>query len=95
MVVIWDVLDGSGIGDVLAFVYKGAVHRSIMNVHNFNYSLRCCKLVYTALAEIFFNSFLKTLSTSTTTPNIIMNLKKILKRIPSDYVITDKKTGMC
>jgi hypothetical protein len=65
-IVIWDVPTGSGIEDILASVYKGAAHRSIMNVHNFNYLLRCCKLVYTALAVIFFNSFYETLSTSST-----------------------------
>jgi hypothetical protein len=42
MIIIWDVLNGSGIEDILSCIYKAAAHRAIINVHNFNYSLRCC-----------------------------------------------------
>ena len=97
MVVIWDVLNGSGIEDVLGCIYKAAAHRSIMSVHNFNYSLRCCKLVYTALSMLFLDSFIKTLSSSssssspTTTTDIIEKLKEMLKSIPSDYAVGNIK----
>ncbi|CAF1212257.1 unnamed protein product [Rotaria sordida] len=92
MIVIWDVLNGSGIEDVLGCIYKAAAHRAIMNVHNFNYSLRCCKLIYTALSILFFESFIKTLSASSTTTNhIIIKLKEILKCIPSYYAVQNKR----
>lgn len=93
MIIIWDVLDGSGIEDVLEFIYKGAAHRSVMNVHNFNYSLRSCKLVYTALGILFLDSFIKSLSSSssTTITNSLVKLKEILKSIPSDFTIIDEK----
>jgi hypothetical protein len=94
MVVIWGVLKGSGIEDVLGCIYKAAAHRSIMNVHNFNYSLRCCKLIYTGLSTLFFDSYIKTFSspsTSTTATVNIEKLKEILKSTPSDYVLNVTK----
>jgi hypothetical protein len=93
MVVIWDVLDGSGLDDILGCIYKAAAHRAVLNVYNFNYSLRCCKIIYTALSILFLDSFIKTTSSSTTntTINIIDKLKEILKSIPSDYAVNDKK----
>ena len=41
MIVVWDVLNGSGIEDILERIYKGAAHRAVMNVHNLSYSLYC------------------------------------------------------
>jgi hypothetical protein len=79
MIIIWDVLNGSGVEDIFACIYKAAAHRAAMNVHNFNYSLRCCKLLYSALSMLFIESFIKTsLSSSQTT-------------IPSDYATDAEK----
>jgi hypothetical protein len=94
MVVIWDVLNGSGVEDVLGCIYKAAAHRSILNVHNVNYSLRCCKLVYTALSVLFFEAFIKASTSSTPslpTTGFVETLKGILKSIPSDYTIATMK----
>jgi hypothetical protein len=95
MIVIWDVLNGSGVEDVLEFIYKGAAHRSVMNVHNFNYSLRSCKLLYTSLGILIIETFIKSLSSSpsssSTTAININKLKEILEDIPSDFAVLDKK----
>ncbi|CAF0968968.1 unnamed protein product [Didymodactylos carnosus] len=88
MIVIWDVLNGSGIEDAFGLIYKAAAHRAMLNVHNFNYSLRPCKLLYTALAMLFIESFVKT---SVTSARIIDDLKKTLANIPSDYAVTNIK----
>ncbi|CAF4678307.1 unnamed protein product, partial [Rotaria sp. Silwood2] len=40
MVVIWDILQGSGIDDLIGELYKGATHRAVLAVANFNKSLR-------------------------------------------------------
>ncbi|CAF1154261.1 unnamed protein product, partial [Didymodactylos carnosus] len=99
MIVIWDVLDGSGIEDVFGFLYKGVSLRSILNVHHFNKSLRCIKLLYTALELLLFDSFITTttqLQTSSTSSSFaspttltshstIEKLKTNLLAIPSDY----------
>ena len=93
MVVIWDVLNGSGIEDVLGYIYKAAAHRSILNVHNFNYSLRCRKLIYTALSILLFDSFFKTFlfSSSIEKGDVIIKLKDLMKSMPSDYSKKTKK----
>ncbi|CAF4162514.1 unnamed protein product [Rotaria magnacalcarata] len=66
-----------------------------MNVHNFNYSLRCCKLICTALSVLFFEYFIETSlsSSSTSTSDITIKLKDVLKfiSISSDNAIKKKK----
>lgn len=90
MIVIWDVLAGSGVEDVIALIYKAAAHAATMKVQSFNYSLRCCKLVYTALSMLFLQSFFKSNSSS-----IIVGFKRQLQEIfgsiPSEFANTKKK----
>ncbi|CAF4187652.1 unnamed protein product, partial [Didymodactylos carnosus] len=94
-IVIWDVLTGSGIEDVLGCIYKGASLKSIWNVHHFNKSLRCCKLLYTALSILFLQSFCEALLTTATSsslsPSIIDILQETITEIPSEYAIDDIK----
>ncbi|CAF1137322.1 unnamed protein product [Didymodactylos carnosus] len=94
-IVIWDVLTGSGIEDVLGCIYKGASLKSIWNVHHFNKSLRCCKLLYTALSILFLRSFCEALLTTATSsslsPSIINILQETITEIPSEYAIDDIK----
>ncbi|CAF1553809.1 unnamed protein product, partial [Didymodactylos carnosus] len=78
MIVVWDVLDGSGIEDILGYFYKGASLRSIFVVHHFNKSLRCCKLLYTALSMLLIQSFLKSL------PSFVDKVKLIVRDISND-----------
>lgn len=68
MIMIWQILDGSGYDDILSTIYKGATLRSILNVSHFNKSFRCCKLLYTALSvlliESYVDSFLPTVTSA-------------------------------
>jgi hypothetical protein len=91
MIIIWDVLNGSGVEDIFACIYKAAAHRAAMNVHNFNYSLRCCKLLYSALSMLFIESFIKTSLSSSQTTIPIDKIKQILEAIPSDYATDAEK----
>ncbi|CAF3913624.1 unnamed protein product [Rotaria sp. Silwood1] len=91
LIVIWDVLNGSGIEDIFACIYKGAAHRAAMNVHNFNSSLRCCKLLYSALSILFIESFIKTSLSSSSTAIAVDKLKQILEAVPSDYATNKEK----
>ena len=91
LIVIWDVLNGSGVEDILGCIYKGAAHRAAMNVHNFNHSLRCCKLLYSALSILFIEAFIKTSLSSPSTTVSVDKLKKILEAIPSDYTTNKEK----
>lgn len=90
MILIWDVLNGSGVEDVLGLIYKAAAHRSIFNVHNFNYSLRSCKLIYTALSILFYESFLQQFY-STASDEVVKRFKRTLQTIPSDYTVATIK----
>ncbi|CAF1392249.1 unnamed protein product, partial [Didymodactylos carnosus] len=84
MVVVWDVLNGSGVDDVLGAIFKGATLRSILTVHHFNKSLRCCKLLYTALSMLFMESFFNTSSSGV---SITDALRTTLEQAPSEYVV--------
>ncbi|CAF0950439.1 unnamed protein product, partial [Didymodactylos carnosus] len=79
MVVIWDVLEGSGLETIISYIYKGASLRSIFNVHHFNKSLRCCKLIYTALSMQRFETFLSS------TSDITDQIKQIISGYPHHY----------
>jgi hypothetical protein len=100
MILIWDVLDGSGIDSVLERLYKGATLRAILNVHHFNHSLRACKLLYTALSVLLLDAFFEfaialpqptqpittTATSSSLMPSCILEkLIPILRNIPSDF----------
>ncbi|CAF1476669.1 unnamed protein product, partial [Didymodactylos carnosus] len=78
MILIWDVLDGSGVNELLGKIYKGATLRSILNVHHFNKSLRCCKLLYTALSILLIEQFL----TTSPLPDQILS---VLSAVPNGY----------
>ncbi len=36
MIVIWDLLEGSGIDTLIGHLYKGATHRAVLAVAHFN-----------------------------------------------------------
>jgi hypothetical protein len=87
MIVIWQLLDGSGIDDILTCLYKGATLRSIFNVHHFNKSLRSCKLLYTALSILLIEAY----STSNTSlPNspcgiVVDEFSLLFQNLPNEY----------
>ena len=97
MILIWDILDGSGIDSVLEQLYRGATLRAILNVHHFNHSLRACKLLFTALSIMLLDAFFESTThppqmqpiTTTTSPigpsGILDDLLPILSEIPSDF----------
>lgn len=96
MILIWDILDGSGIDSVLEQLYRGATLRAILNVHHFNHSLRACKLLFTALSIMLLDSFFESAmnppqmqpitTTSSTGPSSVLDdLLPILSEIPSHF----------
>ena len=87
MLIAWDILNGSGIEDILDSIYKAAVYRAIMNVHNFNYSLRCWKFICSALSILFFESFVKFLLKSPTEAanDMVTKLNKAFNFVPLSY----------
>ncbi|CAF2191690.1 unnamed protein product [Rotaria magnacalcarata] len=94
MIVIWQVLDGSGIEDILNFVYKGATLRSILNVYHFNKSFRCCKLLYTALQMLLLESYVKSTITLNKERTSASNISSILDQFrplfesaPNEYSV--------
>ena len=91
MIVVWDVLNGSAVEDILECIYKGAAHRAVINVHNLNYSLRCCKLLYSALLILIIESFVKSSLSSTSTSNDIQKLQQLLQILPSEYASDKEK----
>ena len=82
---------GSGIEDILGCIYKGAAHRAVMNVHNFNYSWRCCKLLYSALSILFIESFVKSTLSATSNFTYIQKLQQFLEVLPSEYASDKEK----
>ncbi|CAF1309847.1 unnamed protein product, partial [Didymodactylos carnosus] len=78
MILVWDVLQGTGIEDIIGELYKAAALRSILNVHHFNKSLRSCKLIYTALSILIMEEFLKT-SPSTA------KIKSMIAKAPNEH----------
>ncbi|CAF3933472.1 unnamed protein product [Rotaria sp. Silwood2] len=89
MVVIWSILEGSGIEQVFENIYKAAALRSIFRAHHFNKSLRSCKLLYTALYILLLEAFFDHASTSSLSINCIENLKCIINKIPSEFATDD------
>ncbi|CAF3305789.1 unnamed protein product [Rotaria sp. Silwood2] len=89
MVVIWEVLQGSGIEGLLEKIYKGASLRSILKVSHFNKSLRSCKLLYTALHILLLEAFFDQTATSSMIVNCTNNLKSIMSQIPSEFAADD------
>ncbi|CAF4252684.1 unnamed protein product, partial [Rotaria sp. Silwood2] len=79
MVVIWDILQGSGIDDLIGELYKGATYRAVLAVANFNKSLRTIKLLYTALSIIINNEFILTLPVE-----IFDEMEVCMNKIPTD-----------
>ncbi|CAF3953138.1 unnamed protein product, partial [Rotaria sp. Silwood1] len=89
MIVIWDVLQGSGIEDILENIYKGATLKSILKVHHFNKSLRCCKILYTALYILLLEAFFEETLTSLLVTDSINHLKSTMKKIPVEFASDD------
>jgi hypothetical protein len=79
MIVIWDMLEESGIDTLIGELYKGATHRAVLSVAHFNKSLRTIKLLYTALIIILNNEFVLTLSTT-----MIDEIKQCMSQMPTD-----------
>jgi hypothetical protein len=101
MIVIWQILDGSGIDDVFNITYKGATLRSILNVYHFNKSLRCCKLLYTALYMLLIQSYWTSTSSLsinndvTSTPTLFEKLHPLFQNIPNNLMsIQLSKNGL-
>lgn len=91
LIIIWDVLNGSGIEDIFPSIYKGAALRTGMCVRDFDYYLRCCKFLYTALSMLFIESFIKTSLSSSSIKIPMDNLKNILENVPSDDATNEEK----
>ncbi|CAF3938297.1 unnamed protein product [Rotaria sp. Silwood1] len=89
MVVLWNLLKGSGIEDVFENIYKDATLSSVFEVRHFNRSLRCCKLLYTALHVLCIEAFFDQTSISLSTSDCMKNLKSVMLQIPSEYAADD------
>ncbi|CAF4510634.1 unnamed protein product, partial [Didymodactylos carnosus] len=88
MRMVWSVLDGSGIHELLNYLYQGATLKSVVNVTNFNKSLRATKLLYTALYVTCFEQFLAT-------TNVQQSITDALDNIPSFYTQDNVKQKWC
>ena len=98
MIVILQVLDGSGVEDILNVICKGATLISILKVHHFNKSLKPCKLLYTALQMLLIESYvtsntsLTINTTSTSNSALVFNELRILfENTPNEYNIDSIK----
>lgn len=58
---------------------------SLFSVHHFNKSLRCCKLVYTALLILLLESFV------TSNRDQFGDVESILKELPNEFCTNDVK----
>ncbi|CAF1443747.1 unnamed protein product, partial [Rotaria sp. Silwood1] len=79
MIVVWGILEGSGIDTALGELYKEASLRSIMNCSHFNKSLRAMKLLHSALAALIIHEFL-----SIVPREIFNDIEVIMQSIPLD-----------
>ena len=99
MIVIWQILDGSDVEDILNVIYKGATLKSILKVHHFNKCLRSCKLLYTALQMLLIESYVTSSNTSlpintTSTSNsalVFNELRIVFENTPNEYNIDSIK----
>ncbi|CAF3952846.1 unnamed protein product [Rotaria sp. Silwood1] len=92
MIVIWQILECSGIEDILNIIYKGATLKSILNVHHFNKSFRSCKLLYTALQMLLVESYVAAntslaIDTTSTSNSLFLSneLRVLFENIPNEY----------
>ncbi|CAF4323772.1 unnamed protein product [Rotaria sp. Silwood2] len=88
MIAMWQILEGSGIEDILSFIYKGATLKSIFNVFHFNKSFRCCKLLYTTLKMLLIESYITSNTTTTSTSNysfLPSAIRLIFENIPHEF----------
>ncbi|CAF4064432.1 unnamed protein product [Rotaria sp. Silwood2] len=67
-------------------MYKSSTLRGILDVQHFNRSLRCCKLLYTALQILLLEAFISDTSSTTSTINDLQHLKKRMEQMPSEFV---------
>ena len=98
MIVIWKILNGSGLDEILNITYKGATLRSILNVHHFNKSLRCCKLPYTAPYMLLIQSYWTSTSsltinshTTSTTSSLFEKSHPLFQNIPHEFNVDSIK----
>ncbi|CAF4309033.1 unnamed protein product [Rotaria socialis] len=89
MIVVWDLLKGSGIEDVLKSIYKNATFSSILVVRHFNRSLGCCKRLHTALHMLCIEAFSHQTSISSSITDCLNTLKSVILQIPSEYASDD------
>ncbi|CAF1479999.1 unnamed protein product, partial [Didymodactylos carnosus] len=87
MIMVWKVLAGSGIHELLGNIYQGATLRSILEVTNFNKSLRATKLLYTALSILCIENFI----TSTSALSSSQSIPSTFDQLPSYYATDEKK----
>lgn len=80
MVVIWDVLEESGVDTLFGSLYKGATLNAVLTVGHFNKSLRAIKLLYTALVILLYDEFLSTLPA-----NRLSEIDRIMNEMPNDF----------
>ncbi|CAF4865364.1 unnamed protein product [Rotaria sp. Silwood1] len=79
MIVIWGVLEESGIDNLMGLLYKDATHRAVLSVAHFNKSLRAIKLLYTALLILIHNEFIATLSLP-----MVDEIEELMNQMPLD-----------
>ncbi|CAF1468756.1 unnamed protein product, partial [Rotaria sordida] len=88
MIVIWGVLEESGIDNLMGLLYKGATHRAVLSVAHFNKSLRAIKLLYTALLILIHNEFVTTLSLP-----MVDEIEELMNKMPLDASdVEERKT---
>jgi hypothetical protein len=85
MIVIWGILEDSGIDTLIGQLYKGATHRAVLAVAHFNKSLRAIKLLYTALNIVINNEFILTLPTTMTD-----EMEQCMNKMPTDLTDIDE-----
>ncbi|CAF4958920.1 unnamed protein product, partial [Rotaria sp. Silwood1] len=86
MIVIWGILEESGVDTLIGTLYKDATHRAILSVSHFNKSLRTIKLLYTALLILVHDQFFLTLPTT-----MIDNIEQLMNKMPTDSADVEEK----
>ncbi|CAF4137062.1 unnamed protein product, partial [Rotaria magnacalcarata] len=84
MIVIWGMLEESGIDILIGELYKGATHRAVLSVAHFNKSLRTIKLIFTALHILLHNEFVQSLPTT-----LIDQFEQCMNKMPSNVTNVD------
>ncbi|CAF1557992.1 unnamed protein product, partial [Didymodactylos carnosus] len=78
MAMIWTILDGSGVHQLIGCIFQGATLRSVFNVTNFNKSLRTIKLLYTSFGICLMREYLSS-------NYLHISIRELLNKTPTTF----------